>query len=121
MEAFVAWFEGAWKTALNGLIDELEGAAPDAAAIGRHAAVMTAGLERLEALLAGRQFLFGPLSAADIAAYPFVGRAAGLKPADDALPELVMRDYQRLGDDHPRVRGWIARLDSMPAGYGTRA
>src|SRR5215212_7436591 len=66
VEAFVAWFEGAWKTALNGLIDELEGSAPDAAAIGGHAAVMTAGLERLEALLAGREFLFGAPSAADV-------------------------------------------------------
>ena len=82
---------------------------------------MNAALGRLEALLAGGEFLFGPLTAADIAASPFVGRAAGLKPADDALPELVMRDYQRLGDDHPRVRGWIARLDSTPAGYGARA
>jgi glutathione S-transferase len=120
VEAFVAWFEGAWKTALNGLLDELAASAPDAAAIGRHAAVMSAGLERLEALLEGSEFLFGSLSAADVAAYPFVGRAAGLKPEDDAFPEVAMRDYQPLGDDHPRVRGWIARLDSMPGGYGTR-
>jgi glutathione S-transferase len=118
--AFVAWFEGAWKGALNGLIDELDGGASDATSIDRHAAVLAGGLDRLEALLAGREFLFGPLSAADIAAYPFVGRAAGLKPADDAPPELIMRDYQRLGHAHPRLRAWIARLDATPAGYGTR-
>jgi glutathione S-transferase len=119
--SFLTWFDGAWKGALNGLIDELLRGAPDATAIDHHAVVLADGLDRLEVLLAGRDFLFGPLTAADIAAYPFVGRAAGLKSDDDALAELVMRDYQRLGDHHPRVRAWIARLDATPAGYGIRS
>jgi glutathione S-transferase len=118
--AFVAWFEGPWKAAFNGLVAELQGAGGESAAARGHVAVLAAGLDRMEALLAGRDFLFGSFGAADIAAYPFVGRAAGLAPDDDAFPEVVMRDYQHLGSTHPRVRAWIARLDGMPEGYGPR-
>jgi glutathione S-transferase len=119
-ETFVAWFEGRWKTAFNGLVDELLAGAGDSGAARGHAAVLVEGLDRIEGLLAGRDFLFEAFSAADIAAYPFVGRAAGLAPEDDAFPEVVMRDYQRLGSDHPRLRAWIARLDALPQGYGPR-
>jgi glutathione S-transferase len=119
-EAFVAWFEGPWKAAFNGLVGELQSGSGESSAAREHDAALAAGLDRMEALLDGRDFLFGTFSAADIAAYPFVGRAAGLAPDDDALPEVVMRDHQRLGQAHPRLRAWIARLDGLPAGYGPR-
>ena len=118
--AFVAWFEHAWKAAFNGLVDDLLAGRGDESEARGHVAVLAEGLDRMEALLDGRDFLFGTFSAADIAAYPFVGRAAGLAPDDDAFPEVVMRDHQRLGSTHPRLRAWIARLDALPEGYGPR-
>jgi glutathione S-transferase len=118
--AFVAWFEDGWKAAFNALVDDLLAGRGDEPEARGHVAVLAEGLDRMEALLDGREFLFGTFSAADIAAYPFVGRAAGLAPEDDGLPELVLRDHQRLGSTHPRLRAWIARLDAFPEGYGPR-
>jgi glutathione S-transferase len=117
---FVAWFEDEWKAAFNGLVDDLLAGRGDEPEARGHVAVMAEGLDRMEALLDRRDYLFGAFSAADIAAYPFVGRAAGLAPEDDAFPELVMRDHQRLGSTHPRLRAWIARIDALPEGYGPR-
>lgn len=53
-------------------------------------------------------------SAADCAAYPFLKYAAWRDPADDELFHRVLDGYQQLGDDHPRLAAWIARVDERP-------
>ncbi len=87
-------------------------------AVARVAALsgeMAAALDRFEALLTGRQFFFGDgFSAADCAAFPFLKYAAGRDPEDDELFHAVLDEHQQLGDDHPRLAAWIARVDALP-------
>jgi glutathione S-transferase len=33
---------------------------------------------------------------------------------DDDLFHRVLRDYQPLGDSHPRLEAWIRRVDARP-------
>ncbi len=76
---------------------------------------MAAALDRFEAMLDGREYLFGDaFSAADCAAYPFLKYALWRDPADDELFHRVLDGYQQLGDDHPRLEAWIRRVDARP-------
>jgi glutathione S-transferase len=115
LDLFVDWFNRVWKVAPNAIAEMLEGDAPDQFAIDAHAAEMAAALGAFEALLDGRPYLFGDsLSAADCVAFPFLKYAAMRDPDDDELFHRILDDYQRLGDDHPRLRDWIARVDAHP-------
>ena len=76
---------------------------------------MAAALDRFEAMLDGREYLVGDeFSAADCAAYPFLKYALWRDRGDDELFHRILDGYQRLGDDHPRLAAWIARLDERP-------
>jgi glutathione S-transferase len=115
LDIFIDWFNRVWKVPPNAIAEMLEGDAPDQFAIDAHAAEMAAALGAFEALLAGRPYLFGDtLSAADCIAFPFLKYAAFRDPADDELFHRVLEDYQRLGDSHPRLAEWIARVDANP-------
>lgn len=115
LDVFVDWFDGVWKFAPNAIEAELGAAAPDAARIGALAASMASALDRFEALLAGRDHLLGDaFSAADCAAFPFLKYALRRDRADDELFHRVLDDHQQLGDDHPRLAGWIERVDARP-------
>ena len=115
MRIFVDWFNQVWKRSPNLIADELMQDAPDQERIDRHAARMAAALGWFEALLDGRDFLFGDRpSAADFAVFPFVKYAAGIDPADEELFHRVLSDRQPLGDDHRRLAAWIARVDALP-------
>jgi glutathione S-transferase len=115
LDVFVDWFDGVWKVAPNAIEAELAGGAPDERRIAGLAAAMAGALDRFEALLDGRDHLFGDaFSAADVCAFPFVKFALGRDPADDELFHVVLDEHQRLGDDHPRVAAWIARVDARP-------
>jgi glutathione S-transferase len=115
LDIFIDWFNRVWKVAPNAIAEMLEGDTPDQFAIDAHAAEMAAALGAFEALLDGRPYLFGDsLSAADCIAFPFLKYAAMRDPDDDELFHRVLDDYQRLGDDHPRLRDWIARVDAHP-------
>ena len=112
---FVDWFNRVWKRSPNLIAAELTGAAPDQARIERHAARMAGALDWFEALLDGRDCLFGDEpSAADFVVFPFLKYAAGIDPADDELFHQILNDRQPLGDDHPRLVAWIARIDALP-------
>lgn len=114
VEVFVDWFNRVWKRAPNQLEEELTGAA-DPARIEALSAELAAGLDRFEALLGGRDYLYGELSVADFVAFPFLKYAAlGLRPGDDELFHRVLVDYQPLGDGHPRLQAWIHRVDELP-------
>lgn len=115
LDIFIDWFNRVWKVAPNAIAEMLEGDAPDQFAIDAHAAEMAAALGAFESLLDGRPYLFGEtLSAADCVAFPFLKYAAIRDPADDELFHRVLEDYQPLGDAHPRLRDWIARVDAHP-------
>lgn len=115
MDVFIDWFNGVWKAAPNAIAAAIERGAPDQFALDAHGAEMRAALGTFEALLDGRNHLFGEdLSAADCIAFPFLKYATRRDPADHELFHRVLEEYQPLGDDHPNLRAWIDRVDSRP-------
>ncbi len=112
---FIGWFDEVWKVAPNAIEAEIGRDLPDVARIDALAQEMAAALDRFEAMLGGREYLFGDaFSAADCAAYPFLKYALWRDPADDELFHRVLDGYQQLGDDHPRLEAWIRRVDALP-------
>jgi glutathione S-transferase len=112
---FIDWFNEVWKVAPNAIEAEIGRELPGVARIDELAAQMRASLDRLEAMLEGRAYLMGDaFGAADCGAYPFLKYAAWRDPADDELFHRVLDGYQDLGDDHPRLAAWIARVDERP-------
>ena len=103
---FCDWFNRVWKRAPNAIADE--GPTEEAAAEMRtHVALF-------EALLAGREYLFGEFSLADVTAFPFLKYASlGRGPDDDDPFHRVLVDYQPLRDDSP-LHAWVARVDALP-------
>jgi len=102
---FVDWFNRVWKRWPN----SIEASAGD----DESRAAMAASLELFEALLDGRDYLFGEFSAADCAAFPFLKYGAGRNPADDELFHRILADNLPLSG-HPRVEAWIHRVDAHP-------
>ena len=115
MLLFIDWFNRVWKVAPNAIEAELGAARPDRGRVDALAAEMAAALDRFEAMLAGRDHLMGDdFSAADVAAFPFVKFALYRDPADDEAFHRILDEFQRLGDDHPRLEAWIRRVDTRP-------
>ena len=109
VDTFVDWFNLVWKRAPNRIYAE-EGA--DVEKLGGH---MRAALERFEALLDGREFLFGDFGVADITAFPFLKYAElGLPEGDDHRFHVILVEQQPLGPQHERLRAWIHRVDALP-------
>ena len=105
---FVDWFNRVWKRAPNEIADH----APTHAL----AAEMRRAVDLFEALLDGRDYLFGEFGLADVIAFPFLKYASlGLPPDDDELFHRVLVEYQPLRDDSP-LHAWVARLDAHPRG-----
>ena len=105
---FADWFNRVWKRAPNEIADH---GATDALA-----AEMRGAIELFEALLAGREYLFGEFGLADVVAFPFLKYASlGLPPADDELFHRVLVDYQPLRDDSP-LHAWVRRVDAHSRG-----
>jgi glutathione S-transferase len=67
-----------------------------------------------EQLLDGRDYLYGEFSAADCAAFPFLKYALLYDEADTEEFHVILREFQPLGDDHPKVAAWIRRVDERP-------
>lgn len=112
---FVDWFNDVWKVAPNAIEAEIGRERPDVERIDELAGEMKAALTRFDEMLEGHEYLLGPeFSAADCAAYPFLKYAVWRDPADDELFHRVLDGYQQLGDDHPRLAAWIARVDERP-------
>ena len=103
---FVDWFNRVWKRAPNAIADH---GATDALA-----GEMRAAVALFEALLAGRDHLFGEFGLADVVAFPFLKYAVlGTEPDDDELFHRVLVDYQPLRDDSP-LHAWVRRVDAHP-------
>ncbi len=116
LRVFVDWFNRVWKVAPNAIADAIDDGAADPQLTAEHASAMAGALDLFDALLAGRDYLFGAeLSAADLVVFPFV-KYATIAPAadDDETFHHVLHNHQRIGDSHPRLAAWIERVDALP-------
>jgi glutathione S-transferase len=116
MEVFVDWFNRVWKVPPNGIAAELEKARPSQKKIDEWGGQLRSWLDLFERLLDDRGHLLGEdFSAADCIAFPFLKYASiPLPDGDDEVFHQVLRDYQPLGDTHPRLEAWIRRVDARP-------
>jgi glutathione S-transferase len=116
MQVFVDWFNRVWKVPPNAIAAELVKAKPNQKRIDAWGVELGERLDVFERLLEDRGHLLGEdFSAADCAAFPFLKYAAlPLPDDDDELFHRVLGDYQPLGENHPRLKSWIARVDARP-------
>jgi glutathione S-transferase len=114
LDIFLDWFNEVWKRAPNEIEAELERDRPDQARIDELSAQMRGRLDLFEGLLSGGDFLHAELSAADLAAFPFLKYAAGRDPADDELFHRILEEHQSLDGRHPQLAAWIERIDRLP-------
>jgi glutathione S-transferase len=115
LDVFLDWFNEVWKVAPNAIEAELERDRPDGDRVAAHSARMRGSLDRFEALLDGRDHLFGDdFSAADCAAFPFLKYAKLRDPEDDELFHRILEDNLRLDGSHPRLSAWIDRVNARP-------
>ena len=115
LRLFVDWFNKVWKAPPNLIVDEEAKVEPNRERIAELEAQLVGSLPLFEDLLAGRDFLFGnELSAADVAAFPFLKYALLWEDGDPDRFHEILRDTQRLDDRFPRLEGWIRRVDLLP-------
>lgn len=108
-DVFLDWFERVWMHPLGVLFTD-----EDEDRRARAGARLERSLDRFEALLDGSDYLFGALTVADIATYPFLKYASDDElPDDDYEIHRLMRRYQSL-DGRPRVAAWIGRIAALP-------
>jgi glutathione S-transferase len=110
VEVFLDWFNRAWKREPNLISDAVEHGGADPADVERWAGRLQRRLALFEGLLTGRDHLFGAFGAADCAAWPFLRYAVAIEPDDDEVFHQVLHERLTLGDEHPRLRAWIARI-----------
>ena len=113
-DVFLDWFNRVWKRPPNEIEAERAKPAPDQARIDALGQELTAALDLFEDLLDGREYLLGDFSVADCAAFPFLKYAVLHDDKDSELFHLILREFQPLGDDHPRLEAWIRRVDERP-------
>ena len=114
LDVFLQWFNEVWKVAPNAIEEELERENPDHERVAVHGARMREWLDVFERLLDGRDHLFNEFSAADCAAFPFLKYGRLRDPADDELFHRILEDHLRLAGGHPRLSGWIDRVNERP-------
>jgi glutathione S-transferase len=103
---FVQWFNRVWKVPPNRIADGDDDPAP--------AAELGAAVGLFEALLEGRDYLFGEFGAADVTAFPFVKYAAFGVPEGDHDPfHQILVEHQPLRPSSP-IRAWAERVDEHP-------
>ena len=114
VDVFLDWFNRVWKRFPNEIEAERAKPEPDHARIDALGSELATALALFEDLLAGRDFLLGEFSAADCAAFPFLKYALLYDENDTEAFHLILREFQPLGDDHPRLAAWIRRVDERP-------
>jgi len=115
LRSFLDWFNQVWKRPPNLIAAEELKPEPDGERIAELAGRIGASLDRFEALLTGRDFLFGEeLSLADVTAFPFVKYAVLWDEGDDERFHEILRETMRLDGRYPRLEDWIHRVDSLP-------
>jgi glutathione S-transferase len=106
VDIFLEWFDRVWQHPLGILFrDDDEGRK------ARAGARLGASLDQFEALL-DRDFLFGELTAADVASYPFLKYAIDENPDDPYPIHDVMRRHLSV-DGRPRLAAWLGRMSTL--------
>ena len=115
LAVFLDWFNEVWKLDPNMIEGELEGDDPDEERVALGAARMRASRDRFEAMLDGRDHLFGDdFSAADCLAFPFLKYGKLRDPEDDELFHRILEEHLRLNGRFPRLSAWIDRVNEHP-------
>ena len=115
VRTFVDWFNGLWKRPPNLIAAEETKAEPDRERIAELERRIAGTLPRFEALLAGRDHLFGDeLTLADVTAFPFLKYAVTWDEGDEHRFHEILRDAMRLDGRFPRLEAWIHRIDALP-------
>lgn len=114
VEIFVDWFNRVWKRPPNELEAERRKPDPDRATVETLGDEITRALDRFEALLEGRDYLFGDFGVADCIAFPFLKYAVLYDPADEELFHRILVEHQLLDGRYPRLEAWIRRVDERP-------
>ena len=115
LQLFVDWFNGLWKRPPNLIVAEERKPEPDRERIAELEARLADALPRFEALLTGRDYLFGDdLTVADLIAFPFLKYAVLWDEGDADRFHEILRDTQRLDGRYPRLEAWIHRIDALP-------
>jgi glutathione S-transferase len=114
VEVFLDWFNRVWKRPPNEIEAERGTGNPDRARIDELGRELTGSLDVFEAMLAGRDYLFGEFSAADCAAFPFLKYGVLSDEADTEEFHLILREFLALAGTYPRTEAWIRRVDAHP-------
>ena len=114
IRVFCEWFNRVWKRPPNEIFAEEQKPDPDAARIARLGAALAGSRDLLEDLLAGRDFLYGELSLADVTAFPFLKYALLWDPRDEERFHEILRERLALGHGYPHLAAWIRRMDDLP-------
>jgi glutathione S-transferase len=114
VEIFLDWFNRVWKRSPNEIEAERAKPQPDEARIAALGAELAGALDLFEALLDGRDHLFGEFSAADCAAFPFLKYSVLYDERDTEVFHQILREFQRLDARYPRLEAWIGRVDGRP-------
>jgi glutathione S-transferase len=110
VDVFLQWFERVWLHPIGILWTE----STDDARLARAGSRLERSADTFEALLDGPDFLFGSLTVADIAAYPFLKYATDdANPEDDYEIHHLMRRHQST-EGRPRLAAWIDRVSALP-------
>jgi glutathione S-transferase len=107
VDTFLEWFDRIWLHPLGVLWRD-----QDEDRKARAAKRLDRSLERFEALLEG-DYLFGELSVADVAAYPFLKYATDTNPDDDYDIHDIMRRLLSV-EGRPRIAAWLDRVAALP-------
>jgi glutathione S-transferase len=105
VDVFVEWFNRWWKRAPN-----LVAGGGDEAKYGPR---ITAAFDRFEALLDGREYLYGEFGVADVIAFPFLKYALLWDEGDEHEFHRILRRWQPI-EGRQNVEAWIRRIDALP-------
>ncbi len=107
VDTFLEWFDRIWLHPLGVLWRD-----QDEDRKARAAKRLDRSLDRFEVLLEG-DYLFGELSVADVAAYPFLKYAMDTNPDDDYDIHDIMRRSLSV-EGRPRIAAWLDRVAALP-------
>jgi len=114
LEVFLDWFNRVWKRPPNEIEAERGKADSDRRRIEELGRELTGSLDLFEALLAGRDYLFGEFSAADCAAFPFLKYGVLYDETDTEEFHLILREFLAVDGRYPLLEAWIRRVDAHP-------